>query len=67
MCYAGLSWLSDIAGIEDETDWVMITSEELAPIIRRAISELAARPDCRCQNTWAGSDERLPDWYRAIR
>ena len=67
MCYAGLSWMSDIAGMEDERDWVMMTSEELAPIIRGAIGGLDAPLDCRCQKTWSESDERLPDWYQAIR
>ena len=49
MCFAGLSWLSDVAGVEDERDWVMITAEELAPIMSRAIGNLDAPTDCRCQ------------------
>ena len=67
MCFAGLSWLSDVAGEEDERDWVMITAEELAPIMRRAIGDLDAPSDCRCRQTWPANDESLPDWYRAIR
>ena len=67
MCFAGLSWLSDIAGVEDETDWVMITVEELAPIMRRAIGALGASADCNCQHTWDPNDVSLPEWYRAIR
>lgn len=67
MCFAGLSWLSDVAGEEDERDWVMITAEELAPIMRRAIGDLGDPSDCLCQQTWAANDDSLPDWYRAIR
>ena len=66
-CYAGLAWLSDVAGVEDETDWVMITPEAVAPIVRRAINELPADLDCHCQTTWAGAEDNLPPWYRAIR
>ncbi len=66
MCFAGLSWLSDAAGVEEERDWVMITLEDLAPIMRRAIGDLDTPTDCRCQQTWA-DDDSLPDWYRAIR
>ena len=67
MCYAGLAWLSDVAGVEDEADWVMITPDELAPILRRAITDLPTDLDCQCQSTWSGAEDTLPPWYRAIR
>lgn len=51
MCFAGLSWLSDVAGIEDERNWVMITAEELAPIMRRAMGDFDAPAGCNCQQT----------------
>ena len=66
-CYAGLSWLSDVAGVEDQADWVMMTPDELAPVIRRAIGEIPDSPACGCQDAWAGSEESLPRWYRDIR
>ena len=66
-CYAGLAWLSDVAGVEDQADWVMMTPDELAPVIRRAIAEIPDSPACGCQNAWAGSVESLPQWYRDIR
>ena len=63
-----MSWLSDVAGEEDERDWVMITAEELAPIMRRAIGDIGSPTGCNCQQTWAANDkESLPNWYRAIR
>ncbi|MCY4652532.1 MAG: hypothetical protein OXC95_05135 [Dehalococcoidia bacterium] len=64
--FAGLSWLSDVAGVEHARDWVMIMLEELAPIMRRAIGDLDAPTDCHCQQTWAPNDDSLPEWYRAI-
>ena len=59
--FAGRSWLSDVAGVEDDRDWVIITLEELAPIMRRAISDLGAPTGCRCQQTWAANDDSLPE------
>ena len=67
MCYAGLAWLSDVAGVEDMADWVMMTPEELAPIVRRGIRDLPADLDCHCQVTWSGAEDTLPRWYRDIR
>ena len=60
MCYAGLAWLSDVAGVEDEADWVMITPDDLAPILRRAVTDLPADLDCQCQSTWSGAEEDPP-------
>ena len=66
-CFAGLCWVSDAAGVSDEKDWVMITAEELTPIIRDAIDAIPEQANCRCQSAWDGNEEKLPSWYLAIR
>ena len=66
-CFAGLSWVSDVAGIADEKDWVMMTAEELTPIIRDAIAGIPEQAGCPCQRTWVGNEDKLPSWYLAIR
>lgn len=67
ICFAGLCWVCDVAGVTYEKDWVMITAEELTPIIRDAISALPEQPNCRCQSTWVGDEGKLPPWYLAMR
>ena len=71
ICFAGLCWISDAAGVSDEKDWIHITPEELTPIIRDAIGSIPAQANCECQRTWertwVGSEDRLPPWYRAMR
>lgn len=67
MCFAGLSWVCDMAGEAGERDWVMISPEELAPIMRAAIAAVPTSAACSCQSTWVGQEDKLPSWYRDIR
>jgi 5'-methylthioadenosine phosphorylase len=67
MCFAGLCWVCDVAGVTDEKDWVMITADELIPIVRDAIKSMPDNADCRCQRTWDGNEGVLPRWYRDMR
>lgn len=67
MCFAGLSWICDMAATIDEKDWVMIEAEELIPIMREAITAIPESPKCRCQNTWDENERVLPAWYREMR
>ena len=67
ICFAGLCWISDAAGVSHQKDWVNITPEELTPIIRDAIASIPAQANCECQRTWMGSEDRLPPWYLARR
>lgn len=67
MCFAGLCWISDVAGVSDEKDWVMISPEELIPIIRDAVAAMTEKADCGCQRTWDGNEDKLPLWYAAMR
>ena len=67
ICFAGLCWISDAAGVSAQRDWVRITPEELAPIIRDAIASIPEQANCECQRTWTGSEDRLPSWYLAMR
>ena len=66
-CFAGLCWISDTAGVSDQKDWVSLTPEELTPIVRDAVGSIPEQANCQCQNTWAGSEDRLPSWYLAMR
>ena len=66
-CFAGLCWISDVAGVSDQKDWVSLTPEELTPIVRDAIGSIPEQANCQCQNTWAGSEDRLPSWYLDMR
>ena len=63
ICFAGLCWISDAAGVSAQKDWVRITPEELTPIIRDAIASIPGPANCDCQRTWAGSEIQLPQWY----
>ena len=67
ICFAGLCWISDAAGVSAQKDWVRITPEELTPIVREAIRDLPEQANCECQRTWEGSDTQLPEWYLAMR
>lgn len=67
ICFAGLSWICDMAGVQDEKDWQFITPEDLTPIIRAAIAGIPKQVACGCQTTWNGNEEKLPAWYREIR
>ena len=67
ICFAGLCWISDAAGVSAQKDWVRITPEELTPIIRDAIGSIPEQADCDCQRTWDGSETSLPSWYLAMR
>ncbi len=67
ICFAGLCWVSDAAGVSAQKDWVRITPEELTPIIRDAIASIPEQANCECQRTWAGSETPLPPWYLATR
>ena len=67
MCYAGLSWVSDIAGMQDEKTWHMASPDEVAPIVRAALASLPTSADCRCRHTWDGDEGKLPAWYLAMR
>jgi 5'-methylthioadenosine phosphorylase len=63
ICFAGLCWISDAAGVSAQKDWVRITPEELTPIVRDAIASIPEKANCECQRTWAGSETPLPEWY----
>ena len=67
ICFAGICWVCDMAGEDDERDWVMISPEELAPIMRAAVAAIPDTAKCACQSTWAGNEEKLPAWYREMR
>lgn len=67
ICFAGLCWISDAAGVSAQKDWVRITPEELTPLIREAIRDLPEQANCECQGTWKGSDTQLPQWYLEMR
>ena len=67
ICFAGLCWVSDAAGVEDEKDWKMITLEELQAIVSVAVGAIAERPECRCPRTWKGVEDMLPEWYLKMR
>ncbi len=67
MCFAGICWICDIAGEEGERDWVMISPEELGPIVRAAVAAVPDAVSCSCQSTWVGNEDKLPAWYREIR
>ena len=67
ICFAGLCWISDSAGVSAQKDWVRVTPEELTPIIRDAIRNIPQQPNCECQRTWEGSDTQVPQWYLAMR
>lgn len=67
ICYAGIAWVCDMAADEDEKDWVMITPEELTPIVRAAVKSMPDDASCSCQTTWDGNEGRLPTWYASMR
>ena len=67
MCFAGICWVCDLAGEEGQRDWVMISPEELAPIVRAAVAAIPDATSCSCQSTWVGNEDKLPAWYREIR
>ena len=67
ICFAGLCWVSDTAGVEDSKDWKMITLEELQAIVSGAVDSIADDRSCRCARTWDGVEDVLPDWYLKIR
>ena len=67
MCFAGICWVCDMAGEAGERDWVMISPEELTPIIRAAVAAIPENAACTCQSTWVGNEEKLPAWYREMR
>ena len=67
MCFAGICWVCDMAGEAGERDWVMISPEELTPIIRAAVAAIPENAACTCQSTWEGNEEKLPAWYREMR
>ena len=55
------------AGKAGERDWVMISPEELTPIMRAAVAAVPDSASCSCQATWVGNEEKLPAWYREMR
>ena len=67
ICFAGLCWVCDIAGVEDAKDWKMITLEELKQIVSRAVGSIPENGTCRCAQTWNGMEDKLPEWYMKMR
>ena len=67
ICFAGLCWVSDMAGVEDSRDWKMIELEELQAILSGAVGSISEHSACRCPRTWDGIENLLPDWYLKLR
>lgn len=67
VCFAGICWVSDRAGVEDSRDWKMITVEELQAIVSKAVGSIANVASCRCPRTWDGMEDMLPEWYLKMR
>ncbi len=67
ICFAGLCWVSDVAGVEDSKDWKMITLEELKEIVSKAVGSISEDGSCRCTGTWDGTEDILPEWYLKMR